>query len=491
MKGKITFDPSLTIRTCLLDCFRIFRNDKNTNSQPALRLEKPTRGLNLIDDKITIFTDRSCINNGKANAKCESSIWVAENHEKNKAIRVLGPSQSNQIGELTTILVALQNTDPFIPINFKTDSKYVIEGLTKNLKTWEDNGWTNIENADTFKATAYQLRKRSAQTTFEWIKGHSGNEGNEATDSLAKRGAEKETCDQINLEIPTEFDVQGAKLSKMTQTLAYQNLKNQYQIKQWRTTKRNLETARYAIKEISNNLESDKTIWKECRRKDIQRPIQQFLYKALHSTHKVGDFWSNIPQYEQRAKCAICHNETEPMAHILTTCCSNERRKIWKLIKDIWPKKYSPWPRIMIGTILGCRSIHISKQNNNNTENITPTNNNIPNSKHIPGASRLFQILISESAHLIWAIGCERIIGNKNISNKTIETRWTNKINMRITIDRTIANKIDTNTQKLVKTTWSEIISSTTHIPENWVTNPEVLVGIKPPRPSTEQGHQV
>ncbi|KAG1879325.1 ribonuclease H-like protein [Suillus tomentosus] len=388
-----------------------------------------------------IFTDGSCLNNGKANAKCGSGIWIAENHKKNKAIRIPGEVQSNQIGELTAIL-------------FISDSKYAIEGLTKNLKTWEDDRWTNIKNADFFKATAYQLRKRSAQMTFEWIKGHLGNEGNEAADSLASKGAEKEIYDQINLKIPIEFDVQGAELSKMTQILAYQNLKNQSQIKQQNTTKRNLEIARYPIQEISKNLETDETIWKECRQKDLQRPIQQFLFKTLHGTHKLGDFWKNIPNYEQRAKCALCNNEIESMAHILTTCQSNERQKIWKMTKNIWLEKYGPWPRITIGTIMG--------------------------------TSRLFRILISESAHLIWTIRCERVIGNKYMSNKTIETRWINKLNTRLTLDRTITSKIDTNIRKLVKTTWSEIISSTTPIPENWVMNPEVLVGIKPSRPSTE-----
>lgn len=61
------------------------------------------------------------------------------------------------------------------------------------------------------------LKRRSATTHFKWIKGHSGDQGNEASDVLAKEGARKERPDEIDLSIPKEFDLQGAKLSTINQ----------------------------------------------------------------------------------------------------------------------------------------------------------------------------------------------------------------------------------------------------------------------------------
>src|SRR5713226_5174732 len=64
-------------------------------------------------------------------------------------------------------------------------TKYVINGLTMHLGTWENCGWIGVKNAPHF------LRIHTAPTTFKWIKGHNRNEGNEGSDLLAKEGVRK------------------------------------------------------------------------------------------------------------------------------------------------------------------------------------------------------------------------------------------------------------------------------------------------------------
>jgi ribonuclease HI len=140
------------------------------------------RGLNLLQEKLTIYTDGSCINHGKDNAHCGSGIWINDGHPNNKAIKIPGRKQSNQIAEVAAILIALQQTAPYIPITFIADSRYAIEGLTKHLPDWENRGWINVENSKYLRATVYQLRRRSAQTSFIWVKGHTGHNGNEQAD---------------------------------------------------------------------------------------------------------------------------------------------------------------------------------------------------------------------------------------------------------------------------------------------------------------------
>jgi hypothetical protein len=90
---------------------------------------------------------------------------------------------------------------------------YAFNGLTDLLSTWEDNGWIGIKNAQFFKAAAAILEQRLATTSFKWIKGHNGTQGNEEADKLAKEGAEKLTPDPLDLSIPKEFNLQGAKLA--------------------------------------------------------------------------------------------------------------------------------------------------------------------------------------------------------------------------------------------------------------------------------------
>ena len=71
-----------------------------------------------------------------------------------------------------------------------TDSKYVIQGITEWVKNWKARGWKTadkkpVKNQDLWEtldslAGAHQLE-------WNWVKGHSGNVGNERVDALANR----------------------------------------------------------------------------------------------------------------------------------------------------------------------------------------------------------------------------------------------------------------------------------------------------------------
>jgi len=59
---------------------------------------------------------------------------------------------------------------------------------------------------------------------MQWVKGHNRNEGNEGSNALAKQGTNKQQPDLLNLDIPKELDIQGAKLSTLTQATAYKGI---------------------------------------------------------------------------------------------------------------------------------------------------------------------------------------------------------------------------------------------------------------------------
>ena len=156
---EITFDPTITTRSSLDECFRVLVKNPTDHPELASRLWNPRLEQGQHIEPIVAYTDSSCIHNGKNNAACGGGVWLDNNHSLNKAIRIPGDDQSNQTGEIAAITVALQIIDPTTPLTIVSDSRYAIDGLTKHLPTWEDHGWTDISNHKWFQSAAYHLRR--------------------------------------------------------------------------------------------------------------------------------------------------------------------------------------------------------------------------------------------------------------------------------------------------------------------------------------------
>lgn len=138
---ELTFNPSVRTRTNLYECFRVFAHQP-IPTLPALRLPQDNTAT-----PMTAFTDGSCLNNGQHNATCGAGVWFDDGHPLNRAIRVPGPSQSNQAGEIAAIVVALQVTPPSSDLTIITDSRYAIQSLTHSLDNHEDSAWVRVPNA--------------------------------------------------------------------------------------------------------------------------------------------------------------------------------------------------------------------------------------------------------------------------------------------------------------------------------------------------------
>jgi ribonuclease HI len=249
---------------------------------------------------------------------------------RNGAFRVPGEAQSNQIGEVVAIIKATSTAQNFIPLVIASDSMYAINGLTDQLSTWEDNGWISIKNAQFFKAAAAILKQCLASTSFKWIKGHNGTQGNEEADKLAKEGAEKPTPDPLDLSIPKEFDLQGAKLATILQATAHKGINERKPPLLRRTTLTNIQLTRDALATFNNIQETDETIWNSLKNTSIRLNIRQFMYKSMHGTQKIGHYWTHINGYEERQNCPTCES-TETMEHILIHCHSPTPNAIWTL----------------------------------------------------------------------------------------------------------------------------------------------------------------
>ncbi|KAG1822484.1 uncharacterized protein BJ212DRAFT_1263294, partial [Suillus subaureus] len=169
----------------------------------------------------------------------------------------------------------------------------------------------------------------------------------------------------------------------------------------------------------------------------------------------------------------------ESLEHILTECNSPPQKLIWHLAKQLWPHNDTPWPDTSLGTILGCRSIKTPEEMcEGDKGRIKPTNS-------MQGKSRLLQIIISESAYLIWVLRCKHVIQGTSHNNENIIKQWHRAIDARLQLDRVSASKIKRTAKftNLVHATWSTTLLKESPLPKNWVTSLEVLVGIKLPQP--------
>ena len=112
--------------------------------------------------------------------------------DDNSEIEIGGSEQNttNNRMELTAAIKTLEKLRDFQLIeNFKlrTDSKYVIEGYTKWIINWKNNGWKtssgkSVQNLDLWKKID-ELRIEGLE--MEYVKGHSGDKQNDRVDLIA------------------------------------------------------------------------------------------------------------------------------------------------------------------------------------------------------------------------------------------------------------------------------------------------------------------
>ncbi|KIJ37164.1 hypothetical protein M422DRAFT_134084, partial [Sphaerobolus stellatus SS14] len=112
------------------------------------------------------------------------------------------------------------------------------------------------------------------------------------------------------------------------------------------------------------------------------------------------------------------------LEHMLLECQSSGQKEIWKLAKILWSQTGLPWPEINLGIILGCGLAKFKTKKG----------------KPDKAKRRLFKIIVSESAYLIWKIRCEWRIQQQcnpelRITDHEVKNRWRKLMSTRIHMD--------------------------------------------------------
>ena len=102
---------------------------------------------------------------------------------------------TNNRMELTASLMALRSCKSGTILTLKTDSQYVINGITKWVFGWEKNGWQTKEKKDVLNKDIWQdllTEVKKHTVTWEHVRGHEGVALNERVDMIANGYARKE-----------------------------------------------------------------------------------------------------------------------------------------------------------------------------------------------------------------------------------------------------------------------------------------------------------
>lgn len=137
---------------------------------------------------VYIYTDGACSGNPGAGG------WGAILKYRGAEKELSGAEKmtTNNRMELTAVISALSALKEPCKAIITTDSKYVVDGITKGwAKSWQKNGWVKSDkkpalNPDLWEKLLELCDQHDVE--FVWVKGHAGHPENERCDQLAVNG---------------------------------------------------------------------------------------------------------------------------------------------------------------------------------------------------------------------------------------------------------------------------------------------------------------
>lgn len=98
------------------------------------------------------------------------------------------PETTNNRMEMMAVIMALEALKKPSKVKLTTDSKYVMEGLTKWVFGWIKKGWKTADNKPVKNVDLWQRMieaKKPHDVEIHWVRGHNGHDENERVDRLA------------------------------------------------------------------------------------------------------------------------------------------------------------------------------------------------------------------------------------------------------------------------------------------------------------------
>ena len=138
-------------------------------------------------DAVIIYTDGACRGNPGPGG------WGAILNYKGKIKELYGAEKhtTNNRMELMAAIQALETLTRPCSVQLNSDSIYVLKGITDWMPNWKKRGWktaarTPVKNEDLWRRLDAAIAKHRIE--WKWVKGHSGDTGNDRADVLANIG---------------------------------------------------------------------------------------------------------------------------------------------------------------------------------------------------------------------------------------------------------------------------------------------------------------
>ncbi|KAJ7896141.1 hypothetical protein B0H13DRAFT_1624162 [Mycena leptocephala] len=150
-------------------------------------------------------------------------------------------------------------------------------------------------------------------------------------------------------------------------------------------------------------------------------------------------------------------------------CNAPGQQQVWQLTERLWRLRFSTWPKLNWGLLLGCGLARFTS----------------PNGKRAPSKNRFFTIIVSTSMYLIWNLRNKRVFETHTLASEAeIHDRWVELINSALKRDQLLTNRARFGSlatkKQLVLDTWSGALLDEDSLPDDWIKMKGVLVGIRP-----------
>ncbi|KAJ6608346.1 hypothetical protein B0H10DRAFT_1955500 [Mycena sp. CBHHK59/15] len=281
--------------------------------------------------------------------KTTAAAGIVTESEDNRGTRKCIPSgdeQSQYVAEFFAALEAIRSVGKETTLTIVSAQPYVHDVMSKKLWHWEHEGWTGVPHRGILRCVAAELKARIAPTFLKVaLPGAPERTMCRKVAGIAKRVARAPVPTTWDLTLPLHTALPGMSLVGNCQKIFHRSIREEKTKKLTlrASTVKKLEVVRTAAYEIFDRCVSDTDIWRSVHAKDLLPHTVQFLWKSLHNAHKIGMYWTHIPECKD---CAICQGcgDLENLEHILLECECPGQELIWKAAETLWLEKESHWP---------------------------------------------------------------------------------------------------------------------------------------------------
>jgi ribonuclease HI len=139
--------------------------------------------------EVTIYTDGACKGNPGPGGW---GAWLRSAGHERELFGGEALTTNNRM-ELTAVIEALAALKTRSRVTLYLDSEYVRNGITTWIHNWKRRGWKTADNKAVKNVDLWLRLDELVQAHdvhWLWVRGHTGNHGNERADALANRGVD-------------------------------------------------------------------------------------------------------------------------------------------------------------------------------------------------------------------------------------------------------------------------------------------------------------